>query len=409
MRTFESEPMQRGMPRWSMRAAGRKPSARSASVVGHAQTVVPLCASRSSSAPSRVRRVDDGDVAAEAAGAFQQLDRPAAVLGQALLDLARLLARVDVQRETLGGRVASELLEPVARAGADGVGGEADSDAVLPQRLQLPEILGGRLLAHPRQAAARVGGEEEDEVDARVGGRFGGRARLLEPEVVELADRRVAGVPHLGVRRRVELAHGRRRLPLGLGEHQLAPGPEVAAAGPTAQRTLKRVRVRVHEARQGERFRHAPERRLLAPSRARARLHARRPDARRRARRPRQPERAPDPDDGALEPAGGAQPRLHGGDEPSLDLHRGALGLRDRPRARRPGNGLRRRLRRLRARAPAGGVLPRRLDGRPARAEQLRGRGLDPGHEPDPKCLPRAGAGARAVLRHQPLRRRRRE
>ena len=86
-------------------------------------------------------------------------------------------------------------------------------------------------LAHPRQPAAGVGGEEEHELDPRLaGGRRGRLARLVEAEVVELADRGVAGAAHLGVGGRVELAHGRGRLPFRLGEHQLPPGPEVAAA-----------------------------------------------------------------------------------------------------------------------------------------------------------------------------------
>ena len=131
MRTFESEPIESGMPRCSIRAAGRNPSARSASVVGHAQTVAPVSASRSSSAPSACVAWTTVVWVAEAAGTGEQLDRPAAVLGQALLDLARLLARVDVERQPLGRRVAPELLEPVARAGADGVGGEPDPDAVV--------------------------------------------------------------------------------------------------------------------------------------------------------------------------------------------------------------------------------------------------------------------------------------
>ena len=87
-------------------------------------------------------RVHDGDVRAEAAGAVEQLDRAAAVLGEALLDLPRLLVRMDVQRQTFGLRVAADLLEPVPRAGAHGVGGEADADAVGSQRFQLGEILG---------------------------------------------------------------------------------------------------------------------------------------------------------------------------------------------------------------------------------------------------------------------------
>ena len=142
MRTFESEPIERGMPRCSIRAAGRNPSARSASVVGQAQTVAPLSASRSSSAPSACVAWTTVVVRAEAAGVGQQLDRAAAVLGQALLDLARLLVGVDVERQRLVRRVAPELLEPVARAGANGVGGEPDPDSFVAQRLELAEVLG---------------------------------------------------------------------------------------------------------------------------------------------------------------------------------------------------------------------------------------------------------------------------
>ena len=46
-----------------------------------------------------VRRVDDGRARAEAAARVEQLDRAQAVLGEALLDLARLLVGVDVQRQ----------------------------------------------------------------------------------------------------------------------------------------------------------------------------------------------------------------------------------------------------------------------------------------------------------------------
>src|SRR5205823_2759785 len=88
-----------------------------------------------------VGRVDDGRVRAETAGLREQLDRAQAVLGQALLDLARLLVGVDVQRQALGSRVASELLEPVARARAHGVGGEADAHACLTNGFELCEVL----------------------------------------------------------------------------------------------------------------------------------------------------------------------------------------------------------------------------------------------------------------------------
>jgi hypothetical protein len=146
-----------------------------------------------------VRRVDDRRLRTEAAGALEQLDRPAAVLGETLLDLARLLVGMDVERQRLRRGVAAELLEPLAWTSPDGVGGEADADAVGAQRLELAQVLGGGLLTHARQAAARVRDEQEHELDSGLGGGFRGRACLRETEVVELADGRVAGAPHLPV------------------------------------------------------------------------------------------------------------------------------------------------------------------------------------------------------------------
>ena len=261
--------MQTGMPRCSIRAAGMKPSARSASVVGHAQTVVPLCASRSSSAPSACVAWTTVTCGPQAAGALEQLDRPAAVLGEALLDLPRLLVGVDVEREALGCGVTTELLEPVARTGADGVGGKADADTLGTERLELAEVVGGRLLPHARQAAAPIRREQDDELDPGLDGGLDRRARLGEAEVVELADRGVTAVAHLDVRGRVELADARRRLALRLGEHQLPPRPEVAAAGPAAKGPLEGVAVRVDEARQRERLGHVGEPRSPASLRPR--------------------------------------------------------------------------------------------------------------------------------------------
>ena len=50
-----------------------------------------------------------------------------------------------------------------------------------------------RLLAEAVDPSACVGDVEEYELDSRLRGRLGRRARLLEPEVVELPDRRIAG------------------------------------------------------------------------------------------------------------------------------------------------------------------------------------------------------------------------
>jgi hypothetical protein len=66
---------------------------------------------------------------AEAARPLEQLDRPHAVLLEALLDLARLLVRVHMQRQALRRRIAADLLEPVGGTGADGVGGQPDGNA----------------------------------------------------------------------------------------------------------------------------------------------------------------------------------------------------------------------------------------------------------------------------------------
>ena len=81
----------------------------------------------------RMRRVDDGGPLAEAARACKQLDRAAAVLCQALLDLARLLVGVHVERERLGLGVAPDLLEPVGGAGANGVRSDSDAESRGPQ------------------------------------------------------------------------------------------------------------------------------------------------------------------------------------------------------------------------------------------------------------------------------------
>ena len=150
--------MQSGIPRCSTRIAGRKPSPRSASVVGQAQIVEPAVAEQVELGAVGVRRVDDRRPLAEAARVGEQLDRAHAVLGEALLDLARLLVGVDVQDEPLGGCVAADLLEPVARARADGVGGDPDVDparrgAPRPRR-GTPRPDGCRIRSSPPRAYA---------------------------------------------------------------------------------------------------------------------------------------------------------------------------------------------------------------------------------------------------------------
>ena len=79
---------------------------------------------------------------------------------------------------------------------------------------------------------------------------------LLEAEVVELADRGVAGAAHLAVDLLVLGANALRALLVGEGEHRVAPGPEVAALGAAAEGALEGVAVRVDEAGNREPLRH---------------------------------------------------------------------------------------------------------------------------------------------------------
>ena len=199
---------------------------------------------------ARVRRVDDRRVRAEAAGAIEQLDGPDPVLGDALLDLAGLLVGVDVERQPFGTRVAPDLLQPLGRARPHGVGGDADPDPAPAELLDLLEVRGRGFLAEAGETSARVGGEEQGQRDAGLVRGLRGGECLVEPEVVELPDRRVAGGAHLGIGLDVLGAHGLRRLAFRLGEHHFAPGPEIAALGAPAQTALEPVRVGVDEPRQ---------------------------------------------------------------------------------------------------------------------------------------------------------------
>ena len=257
MRTFESEPMQRPISRWQTRATGRKPSPRLASVVGQAQMREPASRRRSSSWPSACvacTTVERGP--RQPARASSSIGRrPCSA--QALVDLARLLVGVDVQRQlVLGARS--------ARARSSASAGQARTEwGATPTRIPSArscsssrEVLGHRVLPEAGDAAAQVARVEADERDPRLLGRLGRRAGLLEAEVVELADRRVAVRAQLAVHLDVlaaDLVDGQR---LGERDHRLAPGPEVAAAGAAAQSPLERVAVRVHEAGYRER-RHA--------------------------------------------------------------------------------------------------------------------------------------------------------
>src|SRR5947208_1747638 len=118
---------------------------------------------------------------------------------QALFDLSRLLVGVHVQRQAFALGVTGQVLEPGTGTCPNGVGGDADPDAPLAQRLELTQVIGRVLLAEALDPAARVGREEQDKSDPGLIGSLGGRKSLLEPEVVELTDRRIAGAELLAI------------------------------------------------------------------------------------------------------------------------------------------------------------------------------------------------------------------
>ena len=157
-----------GSPRVRMRSAGRKPSPRSASVVGQAQIVAPDEARRSSSAPSACVACTTVVRSREAAGPREQLDRAAAVLGEALLDLPRLLVGVDVERKPLGAGVARRSPR-ASRQGTRARSGGRRRRACPASRSAstCSRILRDRLLAEAGETAARVRDVEEHELDAR--------------------------------------------------------------------------------------------------------------------------------------------------------------------------------------------------------------------------------------------------
>ena len=235
-------------------------------------------ASRPTSASLDVDAVDQARARAEEAGAVEQLDRRDAVLGAALLELARLLVGVDVADEAVLVGVGGDRLQPARRHGADAVRGDADVDAGAPvrpgaQRVDAREV--GRRRRGRRSGAGRACGRSRRP--SRRGGRRRGAGRSRSPararrlgdrdrhrvrvlvrravgpvvDVVELADRAVAGRGHLGVDAPGRVPHRRRVVRAREPVHRLAPGPEVVGGvrlgrrplGGAAQVALERVRV----------------------------------------------------------------------------------------------------------------------------------------------------------------------
>jgi CDP-diacylglycerol--glycerol-3-phosphate 3-phosphatidyltransferase len=211
-----------------------------------------------------VRPVHHRGSRAEAARVREQFDRPEAVLGDAFVDLARLLVGVNVERQPLALAVAADLLEPGAGACTDGVGGEPHA-ALGCERLDVAQVGGDGLLTEALDAPTGVGDIEENEVDPCLTPCLKCGAGLVEPDVVELPHGRVAGGAHLPVGVRVvlpDLLGGQTRRQL---QHGLAPGPEVAALDLPPERALESVAVRVHEPRKRQPIGHRGEATIAAP------------------------------------------------------------------------------------------------------------------------------------------------
>src|SRR5262249_8410125 len=143
---------------------------------------------------------------------------------------------------------------PLARAGANGVGGDADADPRVAQLLEVAQVLGNRRLAKPVDPAAGVGDIEDDELDPDLPRGVDRRPGFVEAEGGELADGGEARLADLREDRPVVRANVRREL-----EHPIAPGPEIAALDLPAQRPLERVAVRIHETGDLEIVRHPEE------------------------------------------------------------------------------------------------------------------------------------------------------
>ena len=209
--------------------------------------------------PVRVRCVYDRRARPEAAAVGEELDWPNAVLGQAFLDLSRLFVGVDVQGQLMFHRVAAKLFEPLTRARANRVGGNADADTGVTQFLEAAQVFGNRLLPEAVDAAAGVGDVEQDDLELRIGSRLGSSMGFRQAEIVKLADGGVAGVAELTVNPGIALADQSWCLTPGQVQHGLAPRPEVGALRSPAQCPLEGVAVRVDKTGELETVRHARE------------------------------------------------------------------------------------------------------------------------------------------------------
>ena len=205
----------------------------------------------------------------------EPVDRALAGPGEAVIDFARLLGDVDVDRAADGGqgrelvegdgaqRMGREAEHGVVEGGDGGLGGVEEAGEAVEVVDEAELTLAGGLGA---EAAVAVEDGEQGEADAGLGGgggdafgEFGrvgvGRAAGGVVEVVELGQGGEAGFEHLHHREGGDGFDVVGAQFLQEGVHDLAPGPEAVGAGAAGfgeagHGTLEGVAVQVGKARQ---------------------------------------------------------------------------------------------------------------------------------------------------------------
>ena len=206
--------------------------------------------------------------------AEQPLDRPRTTDGEAILHLADLFGDVDVHARVARQR-GDHFGDRLRRDGAQAVQGATDAQGLVLLRAQCLrqaqvgiDIVSEAPLALDQrpaiEAAGHVQHRQQGHADAGIARRgdqrlrHRGRIRIRRAvgrvmQVMELADRRVAGFEHLDVKLRGYRMQRFRIEARGHAVHGFAPGPEAVrgiglALGESGHRALEGMRVQVRDA-----------------------------------------------------------------------------------------------------------------------------------------------------------------
>ena len=187
----------------------------------------------------------------------QPFDRPRGAPGEAVLDLKLLLGHMnmDRRRAVAGVERRHRLAEKLGRHRPQAVQGDADTHIRVVAITRQQAVDQGHEIIRPMEETALAGaglgaaetamGVEHGQMGDADSRRFGrrdqpmghfprvvvGRAVRAVVQVMELADRRIAGFEHLHVELGGDGLHMVRREPLDEAVHDLAPAPETVAAG----------------------------------------------------------------------------------------------------------------------------------------------------------------------------------